>query len=103
MIAIRKLALAVPKNIAVRSLAAAAQPTEPIQKLFFDKNREYAAQSKTAPDGLVGGDAKLSKELANDIARVANQFQVKDEKNLANLGLKFEDTTKLDSINMVQR
>lgn len=87
-----------PRGMAVRSLAS-AQPTDPIQKLFVDKIRDYASKAASAPNGLVGANQETSKRLDADIERVANSYGIKDPKNIANLGLKFEDTCKLDPVN----
>lgn len=103
MLAVRQLAIVVPKTMVVRSFAAAAQVSDPIQKLFVDKIREYSAKAKNAPNGLVDANAEVTKKLSEDMERVGNLYGVKNEKDIANLGLKFEETTNLDSINMIPR
>ncbi|KAH9394562.1 ATP synthesis coupled proton transport [Tyrophagus putrescentiae] len=103
MLALRQLAVVVPKTMVVRSFAAAAQANDPIQKLFVDKIREYSAKAKSASNGLVDANAEVAKKLQEDMDRVGNVYGVKSDKDIANLGLKFEETTHLDSINMAPR
>lgn len=89
--------------MAVRSLASAAQVNDPIQKLFVDKIRDYASKSNGAPNGLVGASQDTIKKFQSDIERVANSYGIKDVNNIANLGLKFEETTTIDPINMLRK
>jgi len=101
MLPARQLLTVVPaRYVAVRTMAAAAQGSDPIQKLFLDKIREYSVKAKSAPNGLVDSNEKLQAALKSDMERVANNFGIKNPQNIADLGLKFEDTCKLDSINM---
>ena len=99
MLSLRRFVVSHAPNIAVRSLAS-GQALDPIQKLFVDKIKEYSVKSKSAPSGLVDSGPEVTKKLEDELARVANVYGIKDEKNIANLGLKFEETTKLDPINL---
>lgn len=100
MFSLRRLQITFSPNIVCRSLASASQATDPIQKLFVDKIREYNNKSKSAPSGLVDSSPEVVKKLQEDMERVANAYGIKDEANIDNLGLKFEETTKIDPINM---
>ncbi len=79
---------------------ASSQATDPIQKLFVDKIHEYNLKSKQTADGLVDATPKVAKGLKEDMERVARTFGIKDDQNIANLGLKFDSQMKLDSINL---
>ncbi|CAG2106137.1 unnamed protein product [Medioppia subpectinata] len=78
------------------------QPSDPIQKLFVDKIREYSQKSKTTADGLVDANEKVLKGLKEEMERVARSHQIKDETNLAKLDFKFDADVKLDPINLVK-
>ncbi|KAI2797120.1 hypothetical protein RDWZM_007080 [Blomia tropicalis] len=102
----RHHAISVSKNaMIIRTATTAAKATattasDPIQKLFLDKIREYATKSKSIPNGLVDSDATLAKQLTEEMERVGNIYGVKSEADIANLGLKFEETAQLDPINL---
>lgn len=81
-------------------MASAAQANDPIQKLFVDKIREYAAKSKNAPNGLVDSNENVLKNLKTNVDRVANSYGIKDEKNITDFGLSFPETIQLDPINL---
>ena len=100
MLPARRFLSVVPRYTAVRALASASQATDPIQKLFLEKIREYSKKMGSAPNGLVDSDEKLQKQLAAEINRVSNNFGIEDPNDIANLGLKFEETCPLDSINL---
>ena len=86
-----------------RLMATATQtPSDPIQKLFVDKIREYSQKAKSTPNGLVDANERVLKGLKEDMERVARSHGIKDEKNLANLNLKFDAEIKLDPINMTK-
>lgn len=84
-------------NLVARSMASS---TDPIQSLFLEKIRDHSSKSKNAPEGLVDADQALVKSLKAEMDRVANVYGIKDADNLADLGLKFDDTMQLDSINL---
>ena len=100
MLSIRHISNTLPKYVLVRSFASAPQVSDPIQKLFVEKIREYSAKSKTAPNGLVDSNENLLRQLKEDRERVANLYGIKNEDDITNLGLKFDDTIQLDSINL---
>lgn len=79
---------------------ASSQATDPIQRLFVDKIQEYNQKSKQTADGLVDATPKVLKELKEDMERVARSYHIKDDQNVANLGLKFDAQMKLDPINL---
>jgi len=79
-----------------------SQPSDPIQKLFVEKIREYDQKSRSTADGLVDADDKVLKGLQEEMERVARSHQIKDEKTIASLNLKFDATVKLDPINMTK-
>lgn len=86
-----------------RLMATATQsPSDPIQKLFVDKIREYGQKSKSTPNGLVDANERVLKGLQEEMERVSRSYGIKDEKTLANLNLKFEPEIKLDPINLVK-
>ncbi|XP_054164977.1 ATP synthase-coupling factor 6, mitochondrial-like [Oppia nitens] len=74
--------------------------SDPIQKLFVDKIREYNQKAKSTADGLVDANERVMKGLKEDMDRVARSYNIKDENNLSNLNLKFDAEIKLDSINL---
>lgn len=100
MLSLRNIRSTFSPAVIVRTLASSSQPNDSIQKLFVDKIRDYAAKSKTAPSNLVDSNPELLKKLKEDMDRVANAYGIKDEANIANLNMKFEDTIKLDPINL---
>ncbi|KAH7642349.1 ATP synthesis coupled proton transport [Dermatophagoides farinae] len=100
MLVLRRLQITFSPNIICRSFASASPATDPIQKLFVDKIKEYSNKAKSAPGGLVDSSPEVVKKLKEDMERVANAYGIKDEANIANLGLKFDETTKIDPINM---
>ena len=86
-----------------RMMAATAQtPSDPIQKLFVDKIRDYSQKSKAIPNGLVDANPNVMKGLQEEMERVTRSYGIKDEKNLGTLNLKFEAECKLDPINMTK-
>lgn len=100
MLSLRNIRFTFAPSIVVRTLASSSQSNDFVQKLFVDKIREYASKSKSAPSNLVDSNPELLKKLKEDMDRVANAYGIKDEANIANLNIKFEETTKLDPINM---
>ena len=86
-----------------RLMAATTQtPSDPIQKLFVDKIREYTQKSKSTTGGLVDASPQVLKGLQEEMDRVTRSYGLKDEKTVGTLDLKFEAETKLDPINMTK-
>lgn len=83
-----------------RNFAASTQASDPIQKLFVDKIREYDQKARTTSEGLVDATPQVVKGLKEDLERVARSYGIKDEKNIADLGLKFDAETKIDPIDL---
>ena len=50
---------------------AAAASSDPIQKLFLDKIKEYAQKSNAAPNGLVDSNQQTIKALEDELGRFA--------------------------------
>lgn len=48
---------------------AAAASSDPIQKLFLDKIKEYAQKSTAAPNGLVDSNQQTAKLLEDELGR----------------------------------
>ncbi|KPM10223.1 ATP synthase-coupling factor 6, mitochondrial-like protein [Sarcoptes scabiei] len=84
----------------IRNFAASSQASDPIQKLFLDKIKEYSSKAKSAPNNLVDCNAQVENRLKDEMQRVANAYGIKDEANIGNLNMKFDETIKLDPINM---
>lgn len=79
---------------------AAAVASDPIQKLFVDKLREYTLKSNKSPDGLVDADATVKATLGEEMSRVKRSYGVNDGEE-TKLTTKFNDADfKLDSIHM---
>ncbi|GBP32317.1 ATP synthase-coupling factor 6, mitochondrial [Eumeta japonica] len=55
-----------------RHLAAAASATDPIQKLFLDKIREY--KSKSGGGKLVDVSPEIQKELKTELEKLEKQY-----------------------------
>ena len=92
--ALQSLSTRVPS----RAYAAGAAAKDPIQKLFLDKISEYRTKSKTAEGGLVGADEKVKAQLAEELNRVRNNFQIKNDED--KLTSSFSDENfKIDPIN----
>ena len=81
-------------------MASTQTASDPIQKLFVDKIREYNQKSKGSADGLVDANERVIKGLNEEMQRVARSYGIKDEKSLGSLNLKFDAEVKLDPINM---
>ena len=80
--------------------AAVAAASDPIQKLFVDKLREYSAKSAKTPDGLVDADASVKALLSEEMVRVKRSFGVNDGEE-TKLTSKFNDADfHVDSIHM---
>lgn len=83
-----------------QKLGFAAAVSDPIQKLFLDKLREYTAKSAKSPDGLVDADPSVKTALNEDILRVKRSFGVVEGQE-TKLSASFTDADfKLDSIHM---
>jgi len=86
----------------VRMFAAAATASDPIQKLFLDKIREYGQKSKSAPLGLVDADAKTQQALKEDLERLKRIYEIKDGEE-GKVTATFSDANlKIDPINMAR-
>ena len=80
-------------------MASAAQASDPIQKLFLDKIRDYNQKATKTSDGLVDADESTRKALREDAERVKRNFGVKDGEE-AKITAKFsDDSFKIDPIN----
>lgn len=93
-----KLFSRLPENLVYRTMASATA-TDPIQKLFLDKIREYKQKSASTPDGLVDADDGVRKALAEDGERVKRTYGIKDGEE-GRLNTKFTDEMKFDPIDM---
>lgn len=65
-----------------RHMASAATATDPVQKLFVDKVREFKSSKK-------GLDETNQKAMAEEMARLKRVFNIEDEKKLSILEAKF--------------
>ena len=61
------------RNLATSAVAANA-PSDPIQKLFVDKIREYAQKKSSAGGKLVDATAKTEADLQTELDRVAKIY-----------------------------
>jgi F-type H+-transporting ATPase subunit 6 len=87
-----------PKNLCVRTFASGTA-TDPIQKLFLDKLKEYNQKAGSTKDGLVDADEKTRKGLSDEMERVKRNYEVKDGEE-GKITVSFNDANfKLDSIN----
>ncbi|ESN97157.1 hypothetical protein HELRODRAFT_127438, partial [Helobdella robusta] len=68
------------RNIGITApcLQVAAVATDPIQKLFIDKIRDYANKSKSAGGKLVDATAETEKQLKDELEKLARQYGAKD-------------------------
>jgi hypothetical protein len=83
-----------------QKMGFAAAVSDPIQKLFLDKLREYSTKSGKTADGLVDADATVKATLADDMMRVKRSFGVADGEE-TKLNSNFKDSEfVLDSIHM---
>ena len=48
---------------------AAAASSDPIQKLFLDKIKDYAQKSTSAPNGLVDSNQQTAKALEDELGK----------------------------------
>ena len=96
-IALRLQSVKLPENLIVRTLASATA-TDPIQKLFLDKIREYKSKAASAPGGLVDADEKTRKALADDEERIRRTYGV-NKGSEGTIETKFTDEIKIDPIN----
>lgn len=87
-----------PEFLALRAMASATTATDPIQKLFLDKVREYKSKAESAPGGLVGADEKTRKALLEDEERIRRTFNVQKGAE-GKLETQFTDDVKIDPIN----
>jgi len=55
-------------------LAQKAQATDPIQKLFIQKIKEYEQKAKASPGKLVDSNPQIEKDLKTELERVAKMF-----------------------------
>jgi len=63
------------RNLGISAvLAQKGQATDPIQKLFVQKIREYDQKAKASPGKLVDSTPQTEKELKNELDRVAKIF-----------------------------
>ena len=85
---------------AVRHLS---QATDPIQKLFVDKIREYKQKQQKAGSAIVDAGPEVEKALDGEMKRVLAQFGMQSEADITNIKANFPDTCELDDINMVKR
>ena len=87
-----------PENLVVRTMASATA-SDPIQKLFLDKIREYQQKASSTSDGLVDADDGIRKSLAEDAERVKRTYGIADGEE-ARLNTKFTDDMKFDPIDL---
>merc|ERR1711893_146761 len=59
---------------AQQKAAANKQPTDPIQKLFIEKIREYGMKSKSAGGKLVDATPDVQTELSNELEKIDRMF-----------------------------
>ncbi|XP_077992754.1 ATP synthase peripheral stalk subunit F6, mitochondrial-like [Glandiceps talaboti] len=62
------------RNIGVSAVVMQKVQLDPIQKLYLDKLREYAAKSKAAGGKMVDVDAAAEKGMQDEIERLAKIF-----------------------------
>ncbi|PAA69409.1 hypothetical protein BOX15_Mlig022902g1 [Macrostomum lignano] len=73
--------------------AAAAGPSDPIQKLFLDKLREYKKKQAGAKDGLVDASPQSQREYTDMLERVERQFEAKGQDMSAFPKFEFKEPT----------
>jgi len=68
----------VTRNLGVTAVCSqAATASDPIQKLFVDKIRDYAQKSKSTGGKLVDASAETEKSLSDELEKITRQFGVK--------------------------
>ncbi|XP_785948.1 ATP synthase-coupling factor 6, mitochondrial [Strongylocentrotus purpuratus] len=61
-------------SVVMAKTKAAAGPTDPVQKLFVDKIRDYSNKKKSAGGKLVDSDPQTEKEMATEIGKLNKMF-----------------------------
>ncbi|XP_067143453.1 ATP synthase-coupling factor 6, mitochondrial isoform X2 [Centruroides vittatus] len=79
------------RNVGISAVLLQKTPTDPIQKLFVDKLREYTQKSKTAKGGLVDASPQTLKDYEAELTKVKSQYS----------GGKDVDMTKFPAFNFV--
>jgi len=67
----------VTRNLGVTAACSQATASDPIQKLFVDKIRDYAQKSKSSGGKLVDASAETEKSLSDELEKITRQFGVK--------------------------
>ncbi|XP_064470771.1 ATP synthase-coupling factor 6, mitochondrial-like [Ornithodoros turicata] len=62
------------RNYGITAVLAQKTPTDPIQKLFVDKLREYTQKSKSSGDLFVDPNPAIKKEYDDEIKRAETQY-----------------------------
>ncbi|KAI1285387.1 hypothetical protein HDE_12021 [Halotydeus destructor] len=87
----------VPTVACVRTLASGS-PSDPIQKLFLDKLKDYNQKAASTADGLVDATDATKKALAEEFQRVKRNHGINDGEE-AKITTTFSDASfKIDSI-----
>ncbi|XP_071477296.1 ATP synthase-coupling factor 6, mitochondrial-like [Diadema antillarum] len=70
------LTVIVRRNLGASSvlLAKAKAPSDPVQKLFVDKIREYGNKKKAAGGKLVDSNPEIEKDMAAEQSKLAKMF-----------------------------
>jgi len=58
------------RNFGVLSVLYQKTPTDPVQKLFVDKIREYAQKAKSSGGKLVDASPQIQKELDEELVKI---------------------------------
>merc|ERR1711887_14968 len=62
------------RNYGISAVLYNKAPSDPIQKLFLDKVREYGKKSKAAGGKLVDASPEVEKQLAQELAKTASAY-----------------------------
>merc|ERR1712212_1215 len=62
------------RNYGVSAVLLNKAPSDPIQKLFLDKVREYGQKSKASGGKLVDSTPELEAQLNQELSKVANAY-----------------------------
>lgn len=91
------------RNYGITAVLMQKTPTDPIQKLFVDKIREYAKKSKAASGKLFEATPQTEKELKDELEKCERQFGGGPGIDLTKFPtLQFKEVT-IDPVNMEKK